>query len=214
VSAVDVAEYVYVDTAYGGVDRRNIVRRLTEIRLNGLSDCYASHGRATEDLASWLAEHTNKDGKPTVAGYNGLTWAPNLHLDFDAEGNLPLALTYLLRVLDRLESWGVDLSSVRIYFSAAKGFHLEIPHTLFGAFAPAASVGASDVGSETQGGRPAQEPIDGSKIALDVREPRLVLAPDAGSLSVQVSPERLQLSDDHRRDHHCLPSLRWPRMVP
>jgi len=133
---IDASQYIYVDTAAGGVDRRNIVKKFDEVRLNGLSDCHTSHNRATEDLVKWLQTHENSRGNPTVAGFDGATWADNLHLDIDAEGNLGLALQRLHAVLDRLETWGVDLSSIRIYFSGAKGFHIEIPHTLFGDFIP------------------------------------------------------------------------------
>ena len=133
---IDVSQYIYVDTAFGGVDRRNKVRKFGEVRLNGVSDCYVSHNRGTEDLLKWVQTHENENGNPTVKGFDGPTWADNLHLDIDAEGNLELALQRLHAVLDRLEAWGVDLGSIRIYFSGAKGFHIEIPHTLFGGFIP------------------------------------------------------------------------------
>ena len=132
----DPAAFEYVETAFGGVDRRNGIRKLADVRLNGVADCYASHNRGTDALATWVATHENEKGNPTVAGFDGETWAPDLHLDFDAEGNPGKALDWLRGVLDRLESWGVDLSAVRIYFSGYKGFHLELPHSLFGGFAP------------------------------------------------------------------------------
>ena len=132
----DTAAFVYVDTAFGGVDRRNTPRALADVRLNGVADCYVSHNRATDALVAWVATHTNDKGNPTVAGFDGPTWAPDLHLDFDSQDDPGIALGWLRGVLDRLESWGADLRAVRIYFSGNKGFHLEIPHTLFGGFAP------------------------------------------------------------------------------
>ena len=92
--------FVYVDAAFGGVDRRNKPRKLADVRLNGVADCYVSHNRATEALVKWVAEHRNDKGNPTVAGFDGPTWAPDLHLDFDAEGEPEKALTWLIRVLD------------------------------------------------------------------------------------------------------------------
>ena len=133
----DTAAFVYVDTAFGGVDRRNKPRALANVRLNGVADCYVSHNRATDALVAWVATHANDKGNPTVAGFDGPTWAPDLHLDFDSQDDPGIALGWLRGVLDRLESWGADLRAVRIYFSGNKGFHLEIPHTLFGGFAPA-----------------------------------------------------------------------------
>ena len=132
----DTAAFVYVDTAFGGVDRRNTPRALADVRLNGVADCYISHNRATDALVAWVATHTNDKGNPTVAGFDGPTWAPDLHLDFDSQDDPGIALGWLRGVLDRLESWGADLRAVRIYFSGNKGFHLEIPHTLFGGFVP------------------------------------------------------------------------------
>ena len=78
------SEFCYVDTASGGVDRRNNIRRIEQVRVNGPADCYASYQRATDDLVAWVKTHTNKQGKPTVAGFDGPTWTPSLPLDFDA----------------------------------------------------------------------------------------------------------------------------------
>jgi len=49
----DISDFVYVDTAFGGVNKRNYVKRLDEVRLNGLSDCYVSHNRARVELLTW-----------------------------------------------------------------------------------------------------------------------------------------------------------------
>ena len=35
----EISEFEYVDTAFGGVNKRNNVRKLSAVRLNGLSDC-------------------------------------------------------------------------------------------------------------------------------------------------------------------------------
>jgi hypothetical protein len=137
VSALDTSKYEYVDVAFGGVNRRNNVRKRSSLVVNGMADCYASHNRANEALAIWVKEHKNKNGNPTVEGFHDATWAPDLHFDFDAEDDPARALQWLNLVLNWLEAVGVDLGAVRIYFSGAKGFHLEIPHTLFGGFEPA-----------------------------------------------------------------------------
>src|SRR5436190_17028035 len=78
-TAPRIEDFVYVDTAFGGVNKRNDVKRLGDVRLNGVSDCYVSHGRADEALPAWIRTHTNEHGRPTVAGFDGATWADNLH---------------------------------------------------------------------------------------------------------------------------------------
>jgi hypothetical protein len=139
--STDPADYVYADTAFGGVNRRNNVRKHSEIRLPFVPvDCYASYGRATRSLLEWRNTHTNKDGKPTVAGFDGPTWTPFLPLDFDYVADLAVALGWLRRTLDWLEAAGVELGAVRVFFSGYKGFGLEMPHTLFGGFVPSVAL--------------------------------------------------------------------------
>jgi hypothetical protein len=135
-AAPDVSEFVYVDTAFGGVNKRNNVKRLDAVRLNGVADCYASHNRATAALLKWRNEHKNENGNPTVAGFNGPTWADNLHLDYDNEADPGQALIWMRQGLDWFETHDVDLRALRIYFSGYKGFGVEVPHTVFGGFEP------------------------------------------------------------------------------
>ena len=137
VDQLRISEFIYVDTAFGGVNRRNNVKRLDDVRLNGLADCYVSHNRATEALLKWRNTHKNENGNPTVAGFDGPTWADNLHLDYDNEADPGQALVWLRQGLDWFEAHDVDLRALRIYFSGYKGFGVEVPHTLFGGFAPA-----------------------------------------------------------------------------
>src|SRR5215203_2157363 len=134
---LDTSAFVYVDTAFGGVNMRNNVKRLDEVGPNGLSDCYVSHNRATIDLLTWRNSHKNESGNPTVAGFDGPTWAPDLHLDYDNEADPGQALVWLRHGLDWFDVHNVDLGALGIFFSGHKGFGVEIPHTLFGGFMPA-----------------------------------------------------------------------------
>ena len=88
-----LADYIYVDSAVGGVNHRNHVRRVDEIGVNGLPDCFASYGRATQSLVVWVQTHRNKNGNPTVAGFDGEIWTPYL----------PLVVTPL--AMDRVREW-------------------------------------------------------------------------------------------------------------
>ena len=51
-----------------------------------------------------------------------------------------MALGWLRRVAEKLRGWDVDLRAVRFYFSGNKGFHAELPATLFGGFRPSAEL--------------------------------------------------------------------------
>jgi hypothetical protein len=133
----ELAEFVYVDTALGALNRRNHVRRLTDLDLKeGGAERYISHRRATAALLDWTRTHTNANGQPTIEGFDGAVWDPSLPFDFDDRHDPAHALDWMRQFLDRLEREDVPLDALRIYFSGAKGFHVEIPHTLFGGFEP------------------------------------------------------------------------------
>jgi hypothetical protein len=132
----DPAEFVYVDTACGDVNRRNKIHRFDQIHVEGKSECYASYQRSDERLVAWVRHHKNGKGKPTVEGFDGPLWTPYLPLDFDCDGDLPVALGWLRQTLARLDAHGVELRALRVYFSGGRGFHLEVPHALLGQFEP------------------------------------------------------------------------------
>ena len=120
-------EYVYVDVAIGGVDHRNNVKRVDQFRANGVADVFVTHQRATQDLADYIREIRNSKGKPSVKGFPGSTWAPDLHMDFDAGEDPAVALEWLRRVAHRLDGWGMDLRAIRFFFSGSKGFTSRSP---------------------------------------------------------------------------------------
>src|SRR5215467_2435063 len=129
--------YVYVDTALGALNRRNHVVRWDDVDYeNPGAERYISHRRATADLVEWTRTHVNANGNATVEGYDGLVWDASLPFDFDDKVDPAHALVWVRRFLDRMDAWEVPLDALRVYFSGAKGFHLEIPHTLFGGFEP------------------------------------------------------------------------------
>lgn len=131
--------FKYVDTTVGGVSHRNNIKTAGALSPNGIPGVYQSWQRATDALSTWVTTHRNKDGNPTVAGFDGPTWSPTLNLDFDHESDPSVSLGWLRRVLHRLEGWGVDLRSLSIAWSGNKGFSLLIQSVLFGGFEPSAS---------------------------------------------------------------------------
>ena len=131
------ATYVYVDTAFGALSRRNHVQRVDDIDFADVSaERYISHRRASTALVDWTRSHTNASGKPTIEGFDGQVWDRSLPFDFDDRHDPAHALEWVRQFLRRLELEDVQLDALRFYFSGAKGFHVEIPHTLFGGFEP------------------------------------------------------------------------------
>jgi len=131
------ATYVYVDTALGALNRRNHVVRVGDVDYkNPGAERYISHRRASADLVEWTRTHLNTSGNPSIEGYDGLVWDASLPFDFDDKQDPARALVWLRDRLDYLESYEVPLDALRLFFSGSKGFHLEIPNTLFGGFEP------------------------------------------------------------------------------
>jgi hypothetical protein len=125
------ATYVYVDTAFGGVNRRNHVQRLREVNFDDQgAERYITHRRGPIALAEWVAEHQS------VAGYEGEVWDASLPFDFDDRNDPANALEWVRQFVHKLAMEDVPLDALRFYFSGSKGFHLEIPHVLFGGFEP------------------------------------------------------------------------------
>jgi len=137
------ATYVYVDTAFGGVNRRNHVQRVGDVDFgNQSAERYISHRRAPIALVEWTRSHTNASAQPTIEGYDGPTWDTSLPFDFDDRNDPANALVWVRQFLQRLALQDVPLDALRLYFSGAKGFHVELPHTLFGGFEPSAELHA------------------------------------------------------------------------
>src|SRR5262245_18094384 len=138
----DVATtFAYVDTALGGVNRRNHVQRLADVNFADPGpERYISHRRGNLALVEWTRSHTNAVGNPTIEGYDGEGWDTSLPFDFDDRNDPSNALGWVRQFLLRLEMQEVPLDALRFYFSGAKGFHVEVPHTLFGGFEPSAEL--------------------------------------------------------------------------
>ena len=139
--ALDVSDYMYVDTASHGWGSRNHIQRIDAFAPNGHADVGTSYQRATVELVQYVATHRNGSNNPNIAGFEGPVWTPILPLDFDAEDPQD-ALAALRSVLDRLNGWGVPVDAVRLYFSGYKGFHAELPAALFGGFTPSVDLPA------------------------------------------------------------------------
>lgn len=137
-------EFRFVDYAEGGSHNRNHVQRLEHISPNGTPDTFTSHRRGNQELYEFWSNNWRENGHGqkyrSVKGFDGPVWADSLPFDYDCGDDPANALEWLRTTLNRLDSWHVPIDAVRPYLSGAKGFHLEIPHTLFGGFEPSADL--------------------------------------------------------------------------
>jgi len=65
-----------------------------------------------------------------AAGKEALTYEGPFYLDWDSTDIRQAALK-VNKVMDRFESWGVDLTTIAWFATGLKGFHAEIPQALF-----------------------------------------------------------------------------------
>src|SRR5215218_9303688 len=122
--------YPYVDSAVGGVNKRNNVIRLDEYAPNGHVDCFTSYLRFPESFRAHV-EHNAQ----SVKGYRGVAKADYVPLDYDNEDDPGQALEDVRRSLRVWEAkYDLPMEAVRVYFSGNKGFHVEIPEEPFGGF--------------------------------------------------------------------------------
>jgi len=77
-----------------------------------------------------LFEYWMKNKK--TSGYAGESFCRYVPIDIDSD-NLAKAKKTTLTIINQLKyAFDVDIDCVRIFFSGSKGFHLELPYSLFG----------------------------------------------------------------------------------
>jgi hypothetical protein len=127
--------YPYVDSAVGGVNRRNNVVRLDEYSPNGHADCFTTYLRFPEAFRAHVEHNAQQEGRDSVKGYRGVAKADYVPLDFDDEDDQGRPFEDVRRSLRVWEAkYDLPMDAVRVYFSGHKGFHIELPDELFGGF--------------------------------------------------------------------------------
>ena len=127
--------YPYVDSAVGGVNKRNNVIRLDEYAPNGHVDCFTTYLRFPESFRAHAEHNAQQEGSQSVKGYRGVAKADFVPLDYDNEEDPGRALEDVRRSVRVWEAkYDLPPKAIRIYFSGGKGFHLELPEQLFGHF--------------------------------------------------------------------------------
>lgn len=109
--------------------------------LFGQSGIYRSYFRHSVKLTQYAEAQKVLTGKPDIRGYQGSVAADSIIIDLDSKQDVELARQAAIRLLTRLHNdYTIDLNASSICFSGRKGFHVEIPATLFGGFTPAAEL--------------------------------------------------------------------------
>ena len=136
-------EFVFVDTAFGGPNKRNNPMRIQDV-LGKLPeppvDCHTTWRRFPQAYITYFDGNTKeRDGKKynSVGGYDGESYADYLPFDFDADEleDARLAAMAFLAILENDYQTNTT-GGVRAWFSGSKGFHLGIPAAMFGGWKP------------------------------------------------------------------------------
>ena len=125
-------DFSYVSVTYGGVDKPRMVMELSDVNLpEPPVECYRTWCRYSPDYYDdWI-----ENGK-RVRGYKGQCYSDFFPVDIDSpdlERSLEVCQNFV-RFLEAAHD--LPLDSLRIFFSGSKGFHIEIPTSLFGDIKP------------------------------------------------------------------------------
>ena len=124
-------EYNYVEVVTENIKNRNDVMKLSEVAAkvaaSSKRDCYRSYYRHQVEFSQYVQKNRS------VSGWNGACYSDYLWLDIDRPDDLDAALETARYMVNRLEQlYEVPRSTLRIYFSGAKGFHIGIDTRYFG----------------------------------------------------------------------------------
>lgn len=131
-------KYCYIEVAFSSVSNRNKIIRADELdkyieeyaNKHDLIDCYATYFRYSKEILDYIKQNGS------VRGFAGSCYANFLPIDIDSL-DLKESLEQTKILLTNLTNeFDVDLKTLHIYFSGAKGFHVELPSLLFGGFIP------------------------------------------------------------------------------
>lgn len=117
----------YIDTAIGGASKRNHIKALNEPLELFEPDCYTTYFQFSEGLRDYVLKYG------TVKNYTGSYTSD--FLPFDIDDDLDKAREKAIRLGFKLQAvYGLDNDDLRLFFTGAKGFHIEIPQEVFGGF--------------------------------------------------------------------------------
>jgi hypothetical protein len=138
----DVDQFVYIDTAVGGPNRRNNVVRFDRFEPpKGATDCYTTVHRFSAQLLDHMRRKKAQCGYLSVSGFEGDAYAPRLPFDFDDAGDVASAFNDGAQFVHTLiNNYGVPPGAIAVYLSGGKGVHVELPKELFGGIEPSCNI--------------------------------------------------------------------------
>ncbi len=135
-----IAAYKYIDVAFGSVANRNniitidslpeYIRKWRTENHRKPIDCYKTYFLYSDEMIS----HVNNE--KSVRGFAGSCWSKIFPIDIDSENLIESQDKAKSVLIELRNNFGVNLKNIKLYFSGAKGFHIEIPSKLFGGFIP------------------------------------------------------------------------------
>lgn len=125
-------DYAFVDTAYNGVYNRNKLKNLWELKLPiDPVDCYQTYFRYSDVYKQYFHENGS-----SVSGFQGKAYADFIPIDIDRLDIFDAHVVAKNFIQWLSVEFDVYLSSLGIFFSGHKGFHVEIPISLLGEVKP------------------------------------------------------------------------------
>lgn len=118
----------FVEVAFNGANNRNRVigiRTLKEAIPTDGADHYAVMFRYESKLAEYVEEHGS------VKGHDLPHYPDYISFDIDEKDDLEKAQSSTLNLLEKLEDLGIGQDLINLYFSGAKGFHVQVPASIF-----------------------------------------------------------------------------------
>ena len=122
-------KYRYRQIAIGSVKHRGNLIRTDEVE-NSLPenavDCFTTWMDYDESAIEYYAKNNR------IGGYDGIVFPKIFPIDIDCGGDLESSLKVCREITGTLvHVFDVDRNSFRIFYSGSKGYHIEIPSSLF-----------------------------------------------------------------------------------
>lgn len=119
-------EFKWIEFAKSGAQNRGNVQTVDDvISSNGTPDCYRTIFRYPDGFKAHF------DTSHTVKGYRGLVYADFFPMDIDCDDLTKAHQDIRILLNSLLNRYEIDLDTIYVYFSGAKGFHVLIPGSFF-----------------------------------------------------------------------------------
>lgn len=123
----------YIEYAFNGANKRGQAAKISDLNIpKDGADHYLCLYRYQAELVRFLEENAKKP-KEERTRHDFVSYCDYIYFDIDVKNDLELAAGYTCQLLEQIKSFEIPADKVKISFSGAKGFHVLIPSSLFGA---------------------------------------------------------------------------------